>query len=165
MLQIKINGDKIIRGAVENGTILLNDVPFEWDIHTIGNNTFHIIKDNISYRAELIDFDRNLKELKIKINNTITSIQLKDKNDLLIEQLGLNNNTKNIISEIKAPMPGLIISLQVVEGQEVEAGEPLVILEAMKMENIIKSPSKAIVKSIHIKAGQSVEKNQVLLRF
>jgi biotin carboxyl carrier protein len=62
-------------------------------------------------------------------------------------------------------MPGLIIDLKVKQGDVVKAGDALLILEAMKMENIIKAPGEGTVKMIKAKKGDSVEKNQVLIEF
>ncbi|MNF13023.1 Glutaconyl-CoA decarboxylase subunit gamma [compost metagenome] len=67
--------------------------------------------------------------------------------------------------EIKAPMPGLVLNVIVESGQEVNKGDNLLILEAMKMENIIKSPSSGIVKKILVTKGDKVEKNEILIQF
>jgi biotin carboxyl carrier protein len=77
----------------------------------------------------------------------------------------MNNLQNNSAKEIKAPMPGLIFDIKVKEGDEVKKGDPVLILEAMKMENILKSPGDGTVKKIKIKKGESVEKNQVLIQF
>jgi biotin carboxyl carrier protein len=77
----------------------------------------------------------------------------------------MNNTINSQIKEVKAPMPGLIFEIKVQEGDEVKKGDTLVILEAMKMENILKSPGDGIIKEIRIKKGDSVEKNQVLIQF
>jgi biotin carboxyl carrier protein len=77
----------------------------------------------------------------------------------------MNNLNSQAAKEIKAPMPGLIFDIKVKEGDEVKKGDAVLILEAMKMENILKSPGDGTVKSIKIKKGQSVEKNQVLIQF
>lgn len=65
-------------------------------------------------------------------------------------------------TRVKAPIPGLITRVLVSEGQTVEAGEPLVVLEAMKMENEIRSLSSGVVSSLHVAPGQSVMRNEVL---
>ena len=62
-------------------------------------------------------------------------------------------------------MPGLVLNIFVEEGMEVSKGENILVLEAMKMENIIKSPAEGRVKTIFIKNGDKVEKNQILLEF
>jgi biotin carboxyl carrier protein len=64
---------------------------------------------------------------------------------------------------LKSPMPGLIISLSVREGQEVKKGDQLIVLESMKMQNELKSPTDGIIRSLRINAGDNVEQNQVLL--
>jgi biotin carboxyl carrier protein len=79
--------------------------------------------------------------------------------------MGMTNTSSVKVNNVKAPMPGLIISLKVADGDEVKQGDPLLILEAMKMENILKSPGDGKVKSVKVKMGDSVEKNQILIEF
>jgi biotin carboxyl carrier protein len=66
---------------------------------------------------------------------------------------------------LKAPMPGLVVRIPVETGQKVEAGTPLVVLEAMKMENELKAPAASTVKSIRVSPGDAVEKGQLLVEF
>ena len=66
---------------------------------------------------------------------------------------------------LKAPMPGLVVRVAVEEGSKVEAGAPLVVLEAMKMENELRATASGVVKGVKVKAGQAVEKGQVLVEF
>jgi biotin carboxyl carrier protein len=79
--------------------------------------------------------------------------------------LGLDNLQSAKVAELKAPMPGLVLSILVKEGDEIKKGDNLLVLEAMKMENIIKSPADVTIKSIRIKPSDKVEKNQVLIQF
>jgi biotin carboxyl carrier protein len=62
-------------------------------------------------------------------------------------------------------MPGLIIDLKIKTGDIVKPGDPLLILEAMKMENILKSPGEGTIKNVKVKKGDNVEKGQVLIEF
>jgi len=142
-----------------NGHIL------EWDIAKAGDRHYHVIYKNQSYNLELVSLDPETKTIKLKLNNKPCELKIRDKFDLLLEKLGMNNLQNNSAKEIKAPMPGLIFDIKVKEGDEVKKGDPVLILEAMKMENILKSPGDGIVKSVKIKKGQSVEKNQVLIQF
>jgi biotin carboxyl carrier protein len=66
---------------------------------------------------------------------------------------------------LKAPMPGLVVRVQVELGQRVSVGTPLVVLEAMKMENELKASASAVVKALRVGAGDTVEKGQVLVEF
>jgi biotin carboxyl carrier protein len=69
------------------------------------------------------------------------------------------------VKEIKAPMPGLVLKLLVKEGDTVKKNDPVLILEAMKMENVIKSPGDATVSKIHAQEKTAVEKGQLLVSF
>ncbi|MBX6773309.1 MAG: acetyl-CoA carboxylase biotin carboxyl carrier protein subunit [Chloroflexi bacterium] len=64
---------------------------------------------------------------------------------------------------VTAPMPGAVVSVEVVPGQEVQPGQGLVILSAMKMENEIRAPRAGRVKSVEVQAGQSVEQGRTLI--
>jgi len=145
--------------------ISVNNEKLEWDLVALGNGQFHIRYQNQSYPAEIIKIDRETKTVDLKVRGHRYSVRLKEDMDILMEKMGMNATGAGKINAIKAPMPGLIIDLRVQEGAEVQAGDPLLILEAMKMENIIKSPGKATVKKLKIKKGDSVEKGQVLIEF
>ena len=69
------------------------------------------------------------------------------------------------IAEVKAPMPGLILDVLAKPGQEVKKGDQLMILEAMKMENVLKAQGEGVISGIEVAKGDSVEKNQVLIKF
>jgi biotin carboxyl carrier protein len=142
-----------------NGQIL------EWDIKKTGERHYHVLYQNQSFNLELVSLDVETKTVKLKLNNKPCELKIKDKFDLLLEKLGMNNLQNQTAKEIKAPMPGLIFDIKVKEGDEVKKGDPVLILEAMKMENILKSPGDGTVKKIKIKKGESVEKNQVLIQF
>lgn len=66
---------------------------------------------------------------------------------------------------ISSPMPGRIISIAVNEGEEVIEGTELVVVEAMKMQNILRTPQSGIIKKIHVQAGNNVKSGQVLIEF
>lgn len=143
----------------------VNGEMFQWDLSKISDGHFHILHQQKSYRAEVVKVEAATKTCVIKINGRTYPVELKDKFDLLLEKMGMNSQASSKVNNIKAPMPGLIIDLKVKEGDVVNAGDVLLILEAMKMENIIKSPGEGIVKSVKVKKGDSVEKGQVLIEF
>ena len=95
----------------------------------------------------------------------IKEVILIDNLDLLIEKMGLNSTKTKKLSVLKAPMPGLVTGIKIAAGQEVEKGTPLIILEAMKMENMISAPHHAIIKSVNVSIGQAVDKGSVLVEF
>ncbi len=164
MYQAKVNDKNFEIVPTEDG-LLINGKPFQWDVAEITNGYFHILYQNKSYRAEIVSTDAATKTSVIKINGHSYTVALKDKFDLLLEKMGMNTAAGSKINSIKAPMPGLIIDLKIKTGDTVKAGDQLVILEAMKMENIIKSPGEGTVKNVKVKKGDSVEKGQVLVEF
>jgi biotin carboxyl carrier protein len=145
--------------------IMINDAVIEWDLLKISSGYFHLLIDHKSYLAEVVMADPTTKTFEVKINGKLYPVQLKDKFDLLLDRMGMNNGAAGKANSIKAPMPGLIIDLRVTEGDRVKPGDPLLILEAMKMENMIKAAVETVVKSVKVKKGDSVEKNQVLIEF
>lgn len=157
--EYKIGFDKDLK----SGTI--DSQAFNWDVSKINERTFHVIKNNKSYNIELLKANPEEKNFFIKVNGKKFKFLVKDKYDDLLKSLGMDNIASTKVANLKAPMPGLVINIAVEVGQTVQKGDALLILEAMKMENVIKSPTDGVIKSITVKKGDAVEKNQVLLNF
>jgi biotin carboxyl carrier protein len=155
--------NKEVYKARVNDQYEFQDIEGTLDIVPLEDGYFHILKDNKSYKAKLLQADYNTKSFLIRINGVRYSVQLADQYDQLVDRLGLTVAAASQVKDIYAPMPGLVLEISVEVGQEVEEGTPLLILEAMKMENVIKSPGEGIIKSIHIKKGAAVEKNFLLI--
>ncbi len=149
----------VVNGQFEFPELTLEDL----DLVTINEGHFHILKNGKSYLAELMESDHANKLFVIKINGNIYSIKMEDKYDHLVKQLGLSTHVVRKVKDIKAPMPGLVLGVNIRPGQEVHEGDALLILEAMKMENVIKSPGDGVVKSINVEKGMAVEKGFVLV--
>ncbi len=161
MIKATINGKQEFTVDGKN----LNGTSVDWDLIEVRDNTFHIIKDNKGYNATLVSYNPEEKTMVLNVNGTDYEVSIKDKNDLLLQQLGISVKSSSAVQSIKAPMPGLIINVSVNPGDEVKKGDTLLILEAMKMENVIKSPRDGKVKKVNISLRNAVEKNQVLLEF
>lgn len=140
----------------------LNGESFTWDKLAVGELT-HIILNDKSYQIVLEK--REGSTLTIRVNGKKMVVETRDKMTLLLESMGLQSTSEVKVNHVKAPMPGLVIRVLVEAGQEVKKGDALLVLEAMKMENMIKSPSDAVVSSIDVDLSQAVEKNQVLVSF
>ncbi|CAN5239333.1 hypothetical protein BH09BAC6_BH09BAC6_05680 [soil metagenome] len=165
MYKIKVN-DKYNFGIdKKGGELLINDIEVSADVKQLNDTAWHVINDLRSYNAEVVSFNREEKTAEIKVNNNLYTLSAKDQFDVLLDKLGLSTLSTAKVSEIKAPMPGMVLKVFVSEGLEVKKGDNLFILEAMKMENIIKSPADVVVKTVKIKPGDKVEKGQVLLMF
>jgi biotin carboxyl carrier protein len=166
MNSVEINGqsfDVAFENALNKGK--LNNIEFEWDLKPIGNSEFHLIYKNKSFVITLLSYDSSQKEVKFVLNGKKIIANVKNETDKLLKAMGFDLSATSKVNEIKAPMPGMVLRILVVEGTEVKKGDGLLVLEAMKMENIIKSPTDATVKKITVTAGKAVEKNQVLVTF
>ncbi|HEY0261557.1 MAG TPA: acetyl-CoA carboxylase biotin carboxyl carrier protein subunit [Chitinophagales bacterium] len=160
MLNATVNNSKNFDVAENN---VINGLEKNIDIVKISDNNYHLLIDNKSYRAQLVNFNREEKKLVLLINGNEHEVLIKDKTDLLLQQMGISVASSAKHNQFKAPMPGLIRSILVTVGQEIKKGDAIIVLEAMKMENSLKAPADLKVKSIHIAVGQAVEKGQLML--
>jgi len=166
MYEIKFSqSEKQYKLSTKDGDIFINDTKVDWDINKIENQSFHIIYQNQTFNAHLVEVDYESKSFKLQLNGKIIELELKDKMDLLLEEMGISDLDQNQMNDLKAPMPGLIIDIMVSPGDEVKKGDPLLILEAMKMENVIKAAGDGQISEIKAKKGDSVEKNQLIIQF
>jgi len=135
------------------------------DCIQIDANTFHLLENGVSHTITIIDADPANRRYTFKIDGEIKETSLLNQLDLLIERMGLNSAKSKKLSTLHAPMPGLVTGIKATTGQEVEKGTPLIILEAMKMENVIVAPQHTLIKAIRVSIGQAVEKGAVLIEF
>ena len=135
------------------------------DVVKTSENKQHILHKNTSYKAEVIESNFLEKTYKVKVNNTTYTINIENELDQLIKKMGFESSSSKQIQTIKASMPGLILELPITIGQAVKENDTLLILEAMKMENIITSPRDGIIKAILVTKGDAVEKQQLLIEF
>lgn len=164
MLKASVNNKTfdIQQNATET---LLNGEPFGWDFAKTHDGNFSILYKNRSFNAEVIEADYASKSFVLKINNSVYTVDVKDRFDILLDQLGMSNATTTKVNDLKAPMPGLVVDIKVSVGDLVKKGDTLLILEAMKMENVLKATGDGKVKSIKVATRENVEKNQVMIEF
>lgn len=105
------------------------------------------------------------KTFLIRIHGNIYKVQVADRFDALLRDMGMDMAQSRKASDIKAPMPGLVSEVSVEEGQTIKKGDKLIVLEAMKMENILKAPEDGVIKKVVVSKGKTVEKNEVLITF
>ena len=150
-------GDRAFEGT-------LNESSFVLDVVERGN-AIHVLWNNTSYNAELLAIQSETKTVTLKINGREYAVVLKDRFDDLLKSLGMEGAGTPKIKDVKAPMPGMVLNIMVEDGATVEKDQALIILEAMKMENVIKSPIAGVIKRVEVKKGVAVEKNTVLVSF
>ena len=160
-----IIGDKTFGIELKDNMVELDGKPVSLDLSQLGSNRYHLLLDYKSYNLEIVSHNQNSGEVAVKINNNLVKVVVKTALDELLNKMGLNNNSVAHTTHVGAPMPGLILDVVVSEGDEVKKGDKLLVLEAMKMENIIKSPGNGKIKSITISKGDSVDSGQKLIHF
>ena len=158
-----IIGDKKFDLAIEQSEISVNGESVNPDIRKIGDNKYSVIHNHKVYEVEISGEED--KTYEVKVNGAVYPVALKDKLDLVLEKLGIDQKFQKQNNDIKAPMPGLILDVMVQPGTEVKKGDSLFILEAMKMENVIKSPIDGVITEVAVSVGDSVDKNKILCKF
>jgi len=160
------NGQQLEVAFNENHSVVsINGNVMPVDLLRFSSSRMHLLFRNKSWNVEILSLDRASKMARVKINNHEYDVQLKERMDDLLAQLGMESKVSTDQKEVKAPMPGMVLQIMVNEGQHIEKDEPLIILEAMKMENVIKSPVQGTIKRVPAIKGAAVDKNTVLIEF
>ncbi len=126
------------------------------------SNQYHVLQESNSIEASVLNSNFNTKTYTIQVNNNDYTVQINDHLDQQIEALGFEIGSAKQVNNIKAPMPGLILEINVSEGQEVQEDDSMMILEAMKMETEVSAPSAGTVQAIHVGEGDAVVVGQAL---
>lgn len=156
---------EIVCDEFNKHTGTINGKDFVFDLEKLDENEYHLIYENKSFNVELIKADYQLKQLQLRINGVVNTVTLEDEFDQLLKSMGMDKASATATDNLKAPMPGLVLKILVSEGDEIKKGDALIILEAMKMENVIKAASDVRVKKIVCNQAKAVEKNQLLIEF
>ncbi|SIQ10291.1 biotin/lipoyl-containing protein [Maribacter ulvicola] len=133
------------------------------DSIVVNANTLHVLDQNSAFKVEMLQTDFSNKKVTLSINGNVYEVKLEDEYDQQIKKMGLLAVTTQKLNEVKAPMPGLIVDVMVEVGQEIVEGTPLLVLSAMKMENVILAQGEGIVKSIKVEKDDAVEKGQLII--
>ena len=133
------------------------------DIQKLSDQLYHSVRNNQSYHAEIIEVDLLNKQVHLSVNGVTYKCDIHDDLDIMITSMDMASQGKEQKKDLVSSMPGLVLSVEVSEGDEVTEGTTLMILEAMKMENVLKAGSDGVIKNILCKPKDSVEKGQLLI--
>jgi biotin carboxyl carrier protein len=167
MIEVNVHGTPFEISRTKDSWIV-NGQATHIDIQKVpgsDNRHFHIIKDGKSFAAELIHWVPSEKKMKVKIRSTVYELSIQDETDRLLKQLGFSTTTEKKLNEMKAPMPGLVLKVLVNEGDTIQKGDPIIVLESMKMENILKASGGGTVSKIVVSPGMTVEKGDPMVKF
>jgi len=163
MVQIAVNGNNTFNISNDEGQLSLNGQALGTDIRWQPDGLISVIHHNKSYTAIIEKADIAGKELVLRVNGNRFVLTVKEDIDLLLASMGMNMNATQKAAPLKAPMPGMIHKILVTPGQVVQKGDALLILEAMKMENVLKASGTATIKAIKTEEKTAVEKGAVLI--
>src|SRR5699024_6103218 len=113
------------------------------------------------YKIDNVEYDHHT--VSFTLDGCWCAVDVRNEQDLLLDRMGFKTAGETGEGGLNAPMPGKILEIMVTEGDEVELGEPVAILEAMKMENELKAPMSGRIAAIAAAEGDSLEKNALIL--
>lgn len=164
MVELQI-GTHLISLEEKVGKLFLGDkeVDVEWKQEK--ERLYKVKYDSITYMVVVHQIDSEKNEVDLQINGKRGIVKVQSRMEKLLKELGMTQSAEKKLDSLTAPMPGLIKQIHVQEGDQVSEGDALVILEAMKMENVIKATGEGTVLEVVVKENASVEKDALLLRF
>lgn len=141
--------------------ISVDGVSYVIDFESVSEQTvYSLLANNKSYEALVYESDEGWQVL---LHGSQYVLLVEDERERRLRASLGGGPSENVDFHLKAPMPGLIVSVPVKDGQSIEKGDVLVILESMKMQNELKSPRPGKVSRVRIKPGDSVEQRDTLL--
>ena len=135
----------------------------EWT--ALGPRTWSVFHKGQKFKVECEKGPDAEGNLVVRINGVRREVRVMDERAKLLEKMGMSVTAGATSGDVKAPMPGKVLQVLVQPGVSVEEGQPLLVLEAMKMENMIKAVASGVVSEVPISEGQAVEKGALLVGF
>jgi biotin carboxyl carrier protein len=146
---------------VDEQTVLVNGTLLKVDFDSVSDQpVYSLLVDDASYEAYVYPSESGWQVL---LHGRQYLAKVEDEREKRLRAASGGSVADRGEYHLKAPMPGLIVAVRVEEGQEVAAGEVLLVLESMKMQNELRSPKDGRVSRMRVKPGDSVEQRQTLL--
>lgn len=141
--------------------IIKDDKSIRYDMTPLGNGRYSLIKENKSYIVHLV---KNEETYHVHVLGDYFPVKVEDERIRKVKELVKSSQSGPTEKIIKATIPGLVVKINVEAGKTVSEGESLIVLEAMKMENIIKAPCDCKINEISVKENDAVKQNQDLIK-
>ena len=162
MKYITVVGDKqFLVEIIDDRHVSVDGKIYEVDFESVsGQPVYSLIVDGKSHESYVAQVDDIWQVL---LRGRLYPVSVEDEREKRLRAAAGSGIAETGEFHLKAPMPGLVVTIPVAEGQEVKKGQVLLILESMKMQNELKSPRDGKVNRIKVRAGESVEQRQTLL--
>ncbi len=158
----RVEGQEYRIESDDDGHVFVDGVAVDVEVLSAGDARFLRVA-NRRYDISSLRMDAEGGGYRIRLNGVSLHVALEDEHAALLSSLGLEKATRLHAAILRSPMPGKITRILVSEGELIEAGQGVLILEAMKMENEIKAQAAGIVKAVRVSESDAVEKNAILI--
>lgn len=165
MLTIQVHGHTPQSVTYFGNQLLLDGNPIDISFMRPHERFWNIVLHGKLIPVIVVGYDAETHVLDMRVNGKRTHVTLTSRADSLRKVIGADLKANRFLADLKAPMPGLIKALYIEAGATLKKGDPILVLEAMKMENVLKAAADTVVKEVVVEAGNAVEKGQVLIRF
>ncbi|MBT3314099.1 MAG: biotin attachment protein [Anaerolineae bacterium] len=156
-----IDGKEFLVEIIDDRHVSIDGKIVEVDFESVRSQpVFSLIVDGKSYEAYVYEGE---EDLEVLVKGRLYHSKVEDERERRLRAASGGDVADTGIFHLKAPMPGLVVSVSVEEGQEVKKGDVLLILESMKMQNELKSPRDGVIGRIQVADGDSVEQRQKIL--
>ncbi len=156
--------ERTVEVEIDGVNVLVNGVPHHAELRSVaGTPVMNLLLDGQSWIIPMESTGRGTWAVQRRGDRF--EVEVVDERTRYIRSLVGESRANAGPAAQKAPMPGLVVKVQVEVGQAVSTGQPVLVLEAMKMENELKAAGPGVVEQIHVKPGQAVEKGAVLVTF
>ena len=156
-----IVGDRRARISIDQNRVFIDDQEIHFTVDARSDRVLSVVVDGRPH--EIVVEDRQNGRYTLLVDNQRLSIRIKSRREMLLERYGIEDAAHTGPREVHAPMPGLVLDVFISDGDAVEKGQPLLVLEAMKMENEIRAASAGTVRRVHVRTGEAVGKNDLLV--
>ena len=155
-----ISGNERVVNIDNDGNIRINGKPANMTFEQVDGRTFSVLSEGNSYKTIAVK-EEGVYRMLVNGNEIISHVE--SERMRLLKKFAISSEAEHARTEIRAPMPALVVKVEVDIGDDVREGQGLIVLEAMKMENEIRAHRKGRVSEIHIAKGRAVEKGELLM--
>ncbi|MDZ7607799.1 MAG: biotin/lipoyl-containing protein [Cyclobacteriaceae bacterium] len=164
MYTATINENNKFSIQLKDQVVFVNDLQHKPEITKVNESEFLVIMNKKPYYVSIIKRGKDSRSFQMLVNNRPVSVQIHHQSEAATSESSLSS-AKRFIEYLKAPMPGLIADVLVRDGEAVIDGQPLLILKAMKMENILRAPHDGTIRRVLVAYGQKINKDEPLIQF
>ncbi len=159
---IVIAGEHSFEIRLQGKRVFVDGEEVAASMEKVAENLYSLVVDQVSY--DVVLSGGGVAPLVCVDGNAVPAV-VKDAKTLLLEKYGAHHGKGTVAQSLCAPMPGLVLRVGVTPGDAVQAGEALLVLEAMKMENELRAANAGVVRQVHVVAGEAVAKDALLVEF